>query len=141
MNQLDKLGLEEGMYMLGMPDPTDAEAVQESWNAETSTWAILNYRIDEPNSMTMPMIRGLLICIIISALLYLFFKQKPDSTLINKVLISVGIGFIAFLYIPYSTFIWYKAPDVYAHMLDGIVPWIVLGLLGHLILKDKQVKA
>jgi hypothetical protein len=135
MNQLDKLGLEEGQYMLGMPDPDDAEAVQESWNEETSTWAILNYRIDESNSMTMPMIRGVIVCIIISGLLFWILSQNPGSKLTVKLLISLVIGLIAFLYIPYSTFIWYKAPDIYAHLLDGVVPWLILGWIGHLFLK------
>ena len=137
MNQLDKLGLEQGMYMLGMPNPDNPEEVDLSWNEEYSTWAILNYRINDSNSMALPMTRGVIITIIIAAMLFWLFKQKEDSSLLNKLLISVGVGFISFLYVPYSNFIWYKAPDIYAHMMDGIIPWLILGFIGHLFLKPK----
>lgn len=137
MNQLEKLGLEQGMYMLGMPDPNNPEAVEASWSEETSTWAILNYRVNEPNSMTKPLIRSVINCMIIAGLLFWLLKQKPDSTLIYKVLVSVVVGFISFLFMSYSNFIWYKEPDIWAHLMDGTIPWLLLGLIGHLFLKPK----
>lgn len=137
MNHFEQIGLKEGMYMLGMPNPDKPEEVAASWNEESSTWAILNYRIDESNDMTLPMSRGVIICIIIAGLLFWIFKQKEETSMFYKVLIALIVGFISFLYIPYSSFIWYKEPDIYAHILDGTIPWIVLGLVGHLFLKPK----
>jgi hypothetical protein len=74
----------------------------------------------------------------IAGLLFWLLKQKENTSLGYKVLLSVVIGFVAFMYIPYSNYIWYKAPDIYAHLIDGIVPWTILALIGHLFLKPKK---
>ena len=137
LNQFERVGLKEGMYMLGMPNPDKPEEVAASWNEESSTWAIVNYRIDDSNNMALPMSRGVIICIIIAGILFWLFRHTQDSSLSKKILISVAVGFISFLYVPYSNFIWYKAPDIYAHMMDGIIPWLILGFIGHLFLKEK----
>lgn len=127
------VGLEEGMYMLGQPNP---DATYDM--AENSTWAVLNYQIDVPNSMTTPMIRGIITCIVIAAMLFLFFKQQTNAGLLDRLLISVGVGLIGFLFTPYTNFIWYRNPDIYAHLLDAFVPFLILGWLGHLFLKEKR---
>jgi hypothetical protein len=46
-------------------------------------------------------------------------------------LLSLAVGMISFFVVPYTNFIWYKEPDIFAHLADGIVPWAVLGFLGH----------
>lgn len=130
------VGLDEGMYMLGQPNPDDPDATYDM--AENSTWAVLNYQIDVPNSMTTPMIRGIITCIVIAALLFLFFKQQTNAGLLDRLLISVGVGLIGFLFTPYTNFIWYRNPDIYAHLLDAFVPFLILGWLGHLFLKEKR---
>ena len=33
------------------------------------------------------------------------------------------------MFFPYSNFIWFKNPDVWAHMIDATVPFAVLGLI------------
>lgn len=134
---LQGVGLEEGMYMLGMPDPDDPEAMKKYQEMETSTWATLNYRINDSNGMAMPMTRGVVVCIIISAILFMLFNQQKDPTLIKRIVLALGIGLIGFFFVPYSNFIWYKEPDVFAHLLDAIVPWMILGFIGHKLLESK----
>jgi hypothetical protein len=138
MNQIEKLGLEEGMYMLGAANPENPEEVAAAMKEETRTWAVLNYQVDDSNSMTKPLIRSVINCMIIAGLLFWLLKQKPDSTLLSKVLLSFVVGFISFLYMPYSNFIWYKEPDIWAHLMDGVIPWLILGLIAHLFLKPKS---
>lgn len=134
---LQSSGLPEGMYMLGMPDPDDAEAMKAYQEMETSTWATLNYRINDSNEMAMPMARGVVVCIIISAILFMFFNQQKDPTLIKRIALALGIGLIGFFFVPYSNFIWYKEPDIFAHLLDAVVPWIILGFIGHKMIEKK----
>jgi hypothetical protein len=81
--------------------------------------------------MAMPMIRGLLVCFVISFLLFWLFLQQKNPTLTNRLLLALAVGMIGFFFVPYSNFIWYKAPDIFAHFADGIVPWLILGFLGH----------
>lgn len=137
MQQFKTLGLEQGMYMLGMPNPDKPEEVAASWNEESSTWAIVNYRINDSNSMGLPMFRSFAIGMLIAGLLFWLYKQKEETSLYYKLTVSVVVGLISFMYVPYSNYIWYKAPDIYAHLLDGIVPWLILGFIGHLFLKPK----
>lgn len=137
MNYFEQVGLEEGMYMLGMPNPDNKEEVAASWNEESSTWAIVNYRIDESNSMAMPLFRSFSVCVLIAAMLFWLLKQKEGTSMQYKVIVSVLVGFVSFLFISYSNYIWFKEPDIYAHLIDGIVPWIALGLIAHLFLKPK----
>lgn len=138
MQNFKDLGLEQGMYMLGMPNPDNQAEVDASWSEESSTWAILNYRINDSNSMGLPMFRSFVIGMLIAGLLFWLLKQKENTSLSYKILLSVVIGFMAFMYIPYSNYIWYKAPDIYAHLIDGIVPWAILASIGHLFLKPKK---
>lgn len=134
---LQEVGLEEGMYMLGMPDPDDPEAMKKYQDMKESTWASLNYQVNDSNSMGMPMARGVVVCIIISAILFMLFNQQKDPTLIKRIVLAVSIGLIGFFFVPYSNFIWYKEPDVFAHFLDAFVPWIILGFIGHKMLEPK----
>ena len=51
------------------------------------------------------------------------------STMRDALFMTVGIGLIAFLVEPYIYFIWYKTPGIFAHLIDAIVPWSLLGLI------------
>lgn len=133
IQMLEKQGLSEGMYLLGMPDPTlkgpAQKAAIEKMNGKP--WAVINYHKVNSTDMTMPMIRGFLVCFVISFLLFWLFLQQKDPTLTNRLLLSLAVGMIGFFFVPYTNFIWYKAPDIFAHFADGIVPWLILGFIGH----------
>jgi hypothetical protein len=133
LKMLEKQGLGEGMYLLGQPDPSLSTAQQQaSMEAMAGKpWAVLNYHKVNSMSMAMPMFRGILVCFVISFLLFWLFLQQKDPTMMNRVLLSLAVGIIGFFFVPYTNFIWYKAPDIFAHFADGIVPWIILGLIGH----------
>ena len=133
LQKLQNLGLKEGMYLLGQADPGLSMAEQEKQMNQYASkpWAVINYQEKMDMRMAMPMIRGLIICFIISFILFWFFQQQKDPTLTNRMLVSLGIGIIAFFYHPYTHFIWYKEPDIFAYLADGIVPWAILGFIGH----------
>ncbi len=133
LNMCQKQGLREGMYFLGQPDPSLSQAEQEVWmeKLEGKPWAVINYHETNSMSMAMNMTRGFLVCFVISFLLYWLFMQQKDQTLSNRLLLSLAVGMIGFFFVPYTNFIWYKTPDIFAHFADGIVPWLILGFIGH----------
>lgn len=130
---IENQGLKEGMYFLGQPDPSLSKAEQESWmeKIEGKPWAIINYHESNSMSMSVNLIRGFLVCFVISFLLFWLFIQQKDPTLTNRLLLALAVGMIGFFFVPYTNFIWYKAPDIFAHFADAIIPWIILGFIGH----------
>jgi len=133
LQMMAKQGLTEGMYFLGQPDPSLSQAEQKASidKMEGKSWAVINYHETNSMSMAMNMIRGFLVCFVISFILFWLFLQQKDTSLINRLFLSLAVGMIGFFFVPYTNFIWYKAPDIFAHFADAIVPWVILGYLGH----------
>jgi len=134
-------GLGEGMYMLGQPDPSLSRAEQEASmeKMQGKSWAVINYHETNAMSMAMNMSRGFMVCFVISFLLFWIFLQQKDPTLMNRLLLSTAVGIIGFFFVPYTNFIWYKAPDIFAHFADAIVPWAILGFIGHKMAPSKTL--
>ena len=137
---LEKQGIAEGMYLLGQPDPALSQAEKQASMAasEGKPWAVINYHKVNSVSMAMPMIRGLLVCFVISFLLFWLFLQQKDPTLTNRLFLSLAVGMIGFFFVPYTNFIWYKAPDIFAHFADAIVPWVLPAFIGHKMAPVKE---
>lgn len=133
LKALEDSGLEEGMYVLGQPDPgLSKEAYTEAMkNYEGKPWAVLNYLDKNDSSMAMNMIRGFIMMMLVSLLFFWMVRQQKDPTLMKRIFLGLGVGLIGFMFIPYAYFIWFKAPDIWAYLLDGIAPWVILGWLGH----------
>ncbi len=133
LDAIDQAGLKEGMYYLGQADPSlDKEAYDaatEGYNGKP--WAVLSYHENMEMSMAMNMIRGLIMMFIVAWIFFWIIKKQQDPTLMKRILAGLAVGFIGFCFIPYSNFIWYKEPDIWAYLLDGTVPWIILGFIGH----------
>jgi hypothetical protein len=137
IQKFSELGLKEGMYMLGQADPAASrdEQCKQYEKLEGRPWAVINYHMDNNMEMTMPMIRGFLICVVISFLLFWLFLQQKEPTLVNRILLALAVGLIGFFFIPYTSFIWYREPDIFAYFADALVPWIILGFIGHKMAK------
>jgi hypothetical protein len=133
IQMLQKQGLSEGMYMLGQPNPSLSQAEQQAEmdKMEGKPWATLNYHQQNNMSMGMNMARGFMVCFVISFLLFWLLLQQKNPTLLNRIYLSLAVGLIGFFFVPYTNFIWYKAPDIFAHFADAIVPWLILGFIGH----------
>ena len=133
LNVIAKLGIKEGMYFLGQPDPALSRAEQQAAmeKMDGKPWAILNYHETNAMSMAMNMSRGFLVCFVIAFLLFWLILQQKNPTLINRMLLALAVGLIGFFFEPYTNFIWYKAPDIFAHFADAVVPWLILGFIGH----------
>ncbi|MCF8373936.1 MAG: hypothetical protein K9H64_20095 [Bacteroidales bacterium] len=133
LQKFDELGLDEGMYVLGQPDPGLSQDQQSEImdSYADKPWAVINYQKNMDMDMAIPMIRGLLVCFVIAWLLFWMFNQQKDPKLISRIYLSIAVGLIGFFFVPYSNFIWYKEPDIFAYFFDGIVPWAILGFIGH----------
>ena len=133
LKAIEKLGLKEGMYFLGHPDPALSQAEQKAAmeKMDGKPWAVLNYHETNTMSMAMNMTRGFLVCFVISFLLFWLLLQQKTPTLMNSMLLALAVGLIGFFFEPYTNFIWYKAPDIFAHFADAIFPWLILGFIGH----------
>jgi len=135
--KLEELNLKEGMYFLGQPDPSlsmdEQEEVMQKYDGKP--FATINYRKEMSMDMVMPMVRSIIIDFIIAYFLFWIFLQQKEADLIKRLLISTAIGFITFLSVPYTNYIWFQEPDIWAYLIDGIVPWAILGFVGHLFAK------
>ncbi len=133
LQAIQNSGLKEGMYVLGQPDPklprAEFDAAMEKYAGKP--WGVLNYHEKNNSGMAMNMIRGFIMMVLVSLLFFWLVRQQKDPTLLKRVLLGLAIGGIGFMFIPYAYFIWFKAPDIWAYMLDGIVPWAIVGWLGH----------
>ncbi len=138
LQKLQELNLEEGMYLLGQPDPSKSKAEQEAEMklSENKPWAVLNYQAGNSWEMTFRMIRGFITDFFIAMILFWLFLQQKDPSLKNRVFVSIAVGFICFLFVPYTGYIWYREPDIWAYMLDAVVPWAILGLIGSKMAKQ-----
>lgn len=140
LEQLSKMGLKEGMYMLGQADPNASRDEQrKQYDAFTDKpWGVINYHEHMSMNMVMPMIRGFLVCVVISFLLFWLFLQQKNPTYVNRILLALAVGMIGFFFHPYTHFIWYQGPGIFAYFADAIFPWIILGILGHKMAKPVE---
>ena len=134
---LDALNLEEGMYALGSPSPeerADPEGLGAEYMArmEGQPYGVLNYQHEWRGDMTPNLIRSLVMNLIAAALITWLLSQSKNPTIVKRTITAVAIGFAGFIFYPYSNFIWFKNPDIVAHMIDAIVPFALVGLLNHL---------
>ncbi len=137
LTKLEEIGLEQGKYLLGQPDPSKSheEMEKDMSKYENKPWAVINYQKQMSMNMAMPMIRGIVVDILIAFLMFWLFMQQADKTLKNRLLLALIVGQIVFFFGSYTNFIWYKDPDIFAYFLDAIVPWLALGFIGHKMAK------
>ena len=129
---LEALDIEPGQYMLGQPDPSLPKEEQEaSMKAQAGKpWGVLNYQTVDNSNMMMNLIRGFSIALIVAALFFWLVRNMAAVDLKKGLLLGLAVGMISYFLEPYSDYIWYKTPGILAHLLDGIVPWGIMGAIG-----------
>jgi hypothetical protein len=100
-----------------------------SENFQGKPWGVLNYQASNDMTFGMNLFRGLSIDLIIAFLLFSLLAKVNAGSLKEVLFITVSIGFMAFLVGPYSGYIWFKEPGIFAHLIDAIVPWSLLGMV------------
>jgi len=134
LEHLEGLDLEPGMYALGSPSPeerADPQGLGAEYQArmEGQPYAVLNYQLNWTNNMLPNLGRSLAMNWMTAALLFFLLGQTPSSGLGRRVALACAVGFVGFCFFPYSNFIWFKNPDIWAHLADAVVPFALLGAL------------
>ncbi|MGZ5286056.1 MAG: hypothetical protein ACXWB9_02680 [Flavisolibacter sp.] len=129
MNFLNSQGLEEGGYFLpGMPEGISKEDYEAKMKKVVGKpWASLQYHKELENNMVMNMIRGFLVNVIAVYLFCWLVRRMNRPTFSTIMLSALVLGLIIFLNAPYINYIWFKSHDIWAHLLDYIVSWGLVG--------------
>lgn len=133
---LAKLELDEGMYALGSPSPeerADPEGLGAEYTArmEGQPYAVLNYQNGWTSNMMPNLLRSLVMNVLTALLLFWVLGQIANPSRFKSIAVAVAVGFIGYLFYPYSNFIWFKNPDIWAHLADSVVPFALVGLLSN----------
>ncbi|WP_132053862.1 hypothetical protein [Pseudocnuella soli] len=139
MGFLNGLQLKEGGYILPMPPPT---ASMDEWNkameaAAGKPWARVEYHASLQENMTMNMTRGLVTNFITMLLLCWVITRLRQRSFAAILAACLATGFIVFLNVPYTNYIWYHSFDVWGHLVDAVVSWGLVGLWLGWYLKTK----
>jgi hypothetical protein len=110
------------------PGTSNEEMEAASKNNDGKPWAVVAYHKSWESDMTMKMIRGFLSNIIMVGLFCLVIARLNSKRFATILITSVLVGLISFLYVPYTNHIWYDTFDIWAHFLDAIVGWGLVGL-------------
>lgn len=133
LERLAELNLEEGMYALGSPSPEEradpALGAEYMARMEGQPYGVLNYQMNWRGDMTPNLLRSVVMNILTALLLFGILGLAGDATTGKRVMIAVAVGLAGFMFYPYSNFIWFKNPDIWAHLADALVPFALLGML------------
>ena len=130
MSFLNSQGLKEGGYIVpSVPEGTSMDEAQAAMKTmEGKPWAIIQYHNSHEMSMTMNMVRGLLVNFVMVWLFIWLLGKLNLSTAGNIISAALVVGLIGFFNQPYTGHIWYKTFDIWAFFLDAIVSWGLAGL-------------
>jgi len=135
------------MYALGSPSPEETAdyngplGEQYIKDHHGKPHAVLNYHHELDLTMTSNLIRSLVMNLLTAFALFWLLGQLPVTSYTGRILASLCIGLIGFMFVPYSNFIWFKNPDIRAHLIDAIVPFSILGALSSFFHKRAQLKS
>ena len=135
--QFDK----SGSYLLpNYPDNASMD-VQQKLNEQSmgKPWAIISYHTSMDANMTMNMIRGLMVNIFMVALLCMIISRLARKTFANILQVSLAVGLIIFLNVPYTNHIWFQSFDLNAYLVDALVAWGLTGLILGAVYRDRNI--
>lgn len=123
--------LEEGRYFIPTTAPGWSTAEQQKFMSEMNgkPWAIIDYHESfDTNDMLMNMLRGFLVNVLIVWLLVWLLTRIGNLTFLQIFLSTLAIGFISFLHVSYTTYIWYQSPGIWIDFMDTAAAWGGTGL-------------
>tara|TARA_B110000091_G_scaffold198331_1_gene227235 strand:+ start:74 stop:616 length:543 start_codon:yes stop_codon:yes gene_type:complete len=132
LSAIASTGLKTGMYALGQGDKTlGMDAQWNDWvaNFKGKPWGRLNYQPNMQVTMEMNLFRSFTKCLVIAAILNAILGMINTPVMKTTITFCVAIGFMGFMSEFYTSYIWYKTPGIYAHILDATVPWELVGVL------------
>jgi hypothetical protein len=141
LNYLNSQFTEDGGYFLpNVPKGTSGEEMEAAMkDAQGKPWAIISYHKTNDSSMTMNMIRGLLVNIVAVGLFCWLIGRMKLIGMGQYVLAGLITGFIIFLNEPYTLHIWYETFDLMASFADAIISWTMVGLIAGLFYRRREI--
>ncbi len=136
---IEATGLPEGTYFLGQTDPAlIASGERTGFEPYDGPWALLHWDRSFDQNMGMNMVRGLFVCLFVAAFLYQILRWMRLPSAGRGAMTGLLVGLMSFLAIPYTDFIWYEGPDIFAHLADAVVPWLLMGVVAGKMAAAKQ---
>lgn len=138
---MQAFNLKEGGYMLPQPQPGLSAEDWESQNAvfHQNHWIRMNYYTNRDVSMIKPLMLGFLSDLILGFCILWILKQCTSASTFKYMLYAVCVGLITFLYIPLTNHIWFPSFDLWAYLLDAVMPFTAIGFLyGYLKTRHKK---
>lgn len=121
---------EDGQYMIPRESESASDKEMEEYqkSMKGKPWAVVSYHKAYNTNMVNNIIRGLLVAIIAAYFVcWVLMRQSPSSfgtTFISCLL----IGLAGYLFIPYSTHIWFQNPGATTNMIDALAAWGLCGI-------------
>jgi len=132
MNALSAVIKEDGQYMIPRTPPGASMEEHDKHMKEQvgKPFAIIMYRGSLADNMVPSMIRGFLIDLVIALLLIYILNRRSDLSMGSVYMATIAIGFIAWLWYPYTQHNWFQTPVtvITGALMDWIVAYSILGL-------------
>lgn len=121
---------EDGQYMVPAVEKSASAEEREKYmkDMEGKPWAVINYHKSWDTDMVSNIIRGLIACIISVFFVCWILAKDLNSTFLSTFISSLLIGVTAYLFFPYTGFIWFQAPGAMTFLVDALVAWGLCGL-------------
>ena len=128
---MNRLKIADGKYMISMAKPNATPEQQQKIHQANhdKPWMTFSYYQKMDVGMAKPMISGLMSDIIAGLLLIFLLNAIGPVSLTKSITNCICIGLFAFIYIVYTNHIWYPSFDLWAYIIDAIVPYSIIGLL------------
>jgi hypothetical protein len=120
----------DGSYIMprSAPGTSMEECKKQMQSAIGKPWAQVVYHTSMKDNMGSSMMRNLVVNIIAIWLLCWIFSGFSVNNFSKTFLGALFVGLIIFLQGPYVMHIWYESFDVWAHLVDYLVSWALVGL-------------
>jgi len=132
MSSLTSSLKEDGQYMLPQASPGASEdekmKIMEQMNGKP--FAMISYKSAYKSDMITPMIRSIFVDLIIVLLLIFLLGRMVTVTFGNVWMCSLAVGFVGWLWYPYTQNIWFQTPIevVTGALMEWFLAYSIVGL-------------
>jgi hypothetical protein len=123
---------EDGQYMLpqASPDASNEEKMKVMEQMAGKPYAIITYKSSYSADMITPMVRGFFVDLVIVLLLIFVLGRMTTMTFGSTWMGSLAVGFVAWLWYPYTENIWFQTPIevLTGALMDWFIAFSILGL-------------
>jgi|SRR6185436_13903624 len=146
MNTLSSTLKEDGQYMLpqAAPSASKEEKMKHMDEMSGKPYAMIVYKAAYKADMITPMIRGFFVDLLIVILLIFGLGRLTIRSTGNIWMSTLAIGFIGWLWYPYTQNIWFQTPIevLTGALMDWFVAYSLVGLwLGFWLPRNSTIKS